>query len=273
LTPQDDFLAGMIRVMTFNLRTAGADDGLNRWDQRRELAIARIRAFSPDLVGLQEIHGAKQAPDLRAALPDYQFLGIERGGPGDAGHEIAAVLVRSGAFEVLSERHFWVSRTPDVPASRSWGSAYVRTAAFVHLRRRAGGFELLLANTHLDYTPCACREGARCLRRELDALPPDLPIIVTGDFNAAKSRLTAYHDLLGSASARPLVDVLRARPGGLPPGGEGTFHAFGKLNAGQAIDWVLASPQLAVVDAGIDRSAQPPLYPSDHYPLWVILEE
>jgi endonuclease/exonuclease/phosphatase family metal-dependent hydrolase len=259
--------------MTFNLRTAGADDGINRWEQRREFAVERIRAFLPDLVGLQEVHGAKQAPDLRAALPEYQFLGIERGGPGDAGHEIAAVLVRSDAFELLSERHFWLSKTPQVPASRSWGSAYVRTAAFIHLRRRTSRFELLLANTHLDYIPCACREGARCLRRELDALPPDLPIIVTGDFNAAKNRSAAYRNLLGAASARPLVDALRALPGGPPPGGEGTFHAFGMLPAPQPIDWVLVSPQFSVATAGIDRTARPPLYPSDHYPLWVILKE
>jgi len=31
--------------------------------------------------------------------------------------------------------------------------------------------------------------------------------------------------------------------------------------------------RLADVRAGIDRAARPPLYPSDHYPLWVILDE
>mgnify|MGYP001336706344 CR=1 FL=1 len=170
----------MLRVMSFNLRTAGANDGLNNWEQRRELAFERIRAFTPDLVGLQEVHGEKQAPDLRAALPEYHFLGIERGGPGDAGHEIAAVLVRADAFDILAERHFWLSQTPEVPGSRSWGSAYVRTAAFIHLRRRESGQELLFANTHLDYTPWACREGARCLRRQLEALPSGLPVVVSG---------------------------------------------------------------------------------------------
>ena len=262
----------MIRVMSFNLRTASADDGANNWVHRRELAIERIRAFDPDLAGVQELHASRQAPDLRAALPDYHLLGVARGGPGDAAGEMAGVLVRSAVFEVLSERHFWLSETPEVPASRSWGSAYVRTAAFIHLRRRSDGFELLFANTHLDYTPRACREGARCLRRQLDGLPAGLPVVLSGDFNASR-RSGAYRDLLAPASPRPLVDALRARPGGRPRGGEGTFHAFGKLPLPQAIDWVLASPRFAVRDAGIDRAARPPLYPSDHYPLWVILDE
>jgi len=226
----------------------------------------------PDLVGLQEVHAGKQAPDVRASLLEYRFLGVERGGPGDAAREISAVLVRSEAFEVLSERTFWLSSTPDVPGSRSWGSAYVRTATFVRLRKRSNGLELLFANTHLDYIPWACREGARCLRRELSALPPDLPRIVCGDFNAGR-RTAAYRDLLGADSDSPLVDTLRARPDGRLPGGEGTFHDFGKLPSAQAIDWILASPRLRVSDAGIDRSARPPLYPSDHSPLWVILDE
>jgi endonuclease/exonuclease/phosphatase family metal-dependent hydrolase len=262
-----------IRVLTFNLRTAAAEDGANNWALRRELALERIHALTPDMVGLQEVHALLQAPDLRSALPDYSFLGIERGGAGQAGHEICAILVRNAAFEILSERTFWLSRTPQVPASRSWGSAYVRTAIFARLRRRSSGSELLFANTHLDYLPCACREGARLVRHELDDLPPDLAVIVCGDFNAGKGRSAAYRDLLGASSPRPLIDALRARPGGLPAGGEGTFHAFGKLHGPQPIDWILTSPQLPVLDAGIDRTAHPPLYPSDHYPLWVILSE
>jgi endonuclease/exonuclease/phosphatase family metal-dependent hydrolase len=262
----------MIRVMSFNLRTAAADDGANNWQYRRGLAVERIRAFSPDLLGVQEMHGLKQAPDLQAALPDYRLLGVERGGPGDAAHEISGLFVRADAVDILSERHFWLSETPDAPASSSWGSAYVRTAVFAHLRLRASGFELVCANTHLDYLPRPCRQQAHMLRGELDRLPGDLALILSGDFNAGR-RSEAYRDLLGPGSPHPLVDALRARPGGRPRGGKGTFHAFGKLPVTQAIDWVLVSPSLRVVDSGIDRFARPPLYPSDHYPLWVILEE
>jgi endonuclease/exonuclease/phosphatase family metal-dependent hydrolase len=264
--PLEDEFNEMIRVLSFNLRTAAADDGENRWEARRELAIERIRAARPDLAGLQEVHAELQLPDLAAGLPEFSLLGTERGGPGAAGREISAVLVCSAVFEVLSLRHFWLSKTPDEPGSRSWSSAYVRTAEFVHLRRRSDGQELIFANTHLDYIPWACREGARLLRRELEKLPESLPVILTGDFNAGK-RSAAYRGLRGENGPRPLQDALRSLPH------EGTFHAFGGLPLPQSIDWILASPDLEVREAGVDRTSRPPLYPSDHYPLWAVFEK
>ena len=56
------------------------------------------------------------------------------------------------------------------------------------------------------------------------------------------------------------------------PKGEGSFHAFGKLPLPQAIDWILISAHWTVKAAGLDRSSRPPLYPSDHMPIWAILE-
>jgi len=43
-----------LQVMSFNIRYGKARDGANRWEKRRELCVARIRAFDPDLLGLQE---------------------------------------------------------------------------------------------------------------------------------------------------------------------------------------------------------------------------
>jgi hypothetical protein len=44
------------------------------------LVVARIRALDPDLIGLQECREDEQAAYLRAALPDYEFVGVPRGG-------------------------------------------------------------------------------------------------------------------------------------------------------------------------------------------------
>ena len=48
----------MIKVMSFNIRYGLADDGANHWHNRKSLALARIRAFEPDLLGLQDVDGA-----------------------------------------------------------------------------------------------------------------------------------------------------------------------------------------------------------------------
>ena len=37
-----------IKVMSFNIRYGLADDGDNRWDNRKELVVARIQNADPD---------------------------------------------------------------------------------------------------------------------------------------------------------------------------------------------------------------------------------
>lgn len=259
----------MIRVMSFNIRTGSADDGENAWPRRREMAVERVRAFNPHLMGLQECHDTFQAGYLKQALDDYQFIGVPRGGLGQAGLEMSAVFYQPAAFEVLGVRHFWLSQTPDVPGSWSWDADFPRTVAQVHLRQLETGRELVFLNTHFDYIPHAARELARLLRVEMEALPEGLPLLVTGDFNARKG-LAAYRTLLGGRGERRLVDVYRQVHA--PGSQEGTFHDFGRLDPPQAIDWILASPQFEVLDAGVDPFHQGNTYPSDHFPLWAELE-
>lgn len=259
----------MIRVMTFNLRTAEARDGENAWANRRDLALERIHSFAPDLLGLEEVHDAEQSADVRAALPGYTWYGVRRGGNGPAPLEMTPALVRSEAFEVLEDRVFWLSPTPDVPGSTGWGAAYARTAVQLRLRHRASGQELYWIHTHLDYLPLAVRGMSHLLREVIDDLPLLIPLMLTGDFNAGKRSLV-YRTLLGRATPRRLWDALRlAQPDGR---GEGTFHAFGRLPRAQAIDWILVSEGLRVLEAGIDRTAREGRFPSDHFPVWAILE-
>ena len=71
----------MIKVMSFNIRYGLADDGENHWNNRKSLALARIQAFGPDLLGLQECRDDAQADFVRANLPDYHFFGTPSGRP------------------------------------------------------------------------------------------------------------------------------------------------------------------------------------------------
>ena len=84
----------MLRVMSCNLRYGLAADGDNRWERRRHLALARIRAFAPDLLGLQECRDDDQAACIRAGLADCQMLGVHRLGPGDTALEMAPLVFR-----------------------------------------------------------------------------------------------------------------------------------------------------------------------------------
>ncbi|BAJ62097.1 MULTISPECIES: endonuclease/exonuclease/phosphatase family protein [Anaerolinea] len=255
-----------LTLVTFNLRTAEAQDGEFSWARRRDMVVECLRDLDADLIGLQEVHDDSQARDVRSAFPEYEWIGVRRGGNGAAPLEMNVALVRRGAFEVLEQQFFWLSRTPEVPGSISWGSAYVCTAIFLRLRSCRNGAEAAWFNTHLDYLPQARLEGAKLLRRRIEALPPDCNVLVTGDFNAGK-RSCVYRTLLGEgASCHRLRDAYRAVH--TDGRGEGTFHAFGMLPRPQAIDWVLVSKDLPVEDAGVACVSVGGVYPSDHYPVW-----
>jgi len=264
----------VIRIMTFNIRNGTAADGENSWPHRKELVVDRIRAFDPDVLGLQECRDDFQAAYLKAALGDYAFVGRPRGGDHPASLEMTAVFIRKSAFEVVERSHFWLSQTPDVPGSMSWDSHFPRTVTWVKLEgRQPPHHRLALFNTHFDYNgEEVVTESARLLRTRVEGLLGDMPVILTGDFNAEKDTL-AYRILTeGTAEgAKKLNDVYRQ----VHPertGNEGTAHDFGTLVDQPAIDWILISGHLQATWAEIDRYNAAGRYPSDHYPLAAVVE-
>jgi len=256
----------MIRVMSFNIRYGLADDGENHWNNRKSLALARIEAFGPDLLGLQECRDDAQAEFVRSHLPGYHFHGIHREGPGDTALEMAPLLFRRSAFQLIGTGHLWLSETPEIPGSKSWGSVYPRTLTWARLAHRPTGRSLVYVNTHFDYEPTAIDGDARFLCQWLDPVQNETPVIVTGDFNADKQS-DAYKCLTGDGK---LIDAFRQiHPGGAD---EATFHAFGRPEEMAPIDWVLASDHFHVLDARIDRTHEGNLFPSDHYPVTAVLD-
>jgi endonuclease/exonuclease/phosphatase family metal-dependent hydrolase len=259
----------MIKVMSFNIRVGLADDGENHWECRKSFALERIHAFGPDLIGLQECLDTEQAEFVRTNLPDYYFFGVHRGGPGGTALEMAPLLFRRSAFRLLDTGCFWLSETPEISGSMSWGSNYPRTVSWARLSCRLTGSVLTFVNTHFDYDPTAIEGDARALRQWLDQIRQDTALIVTGDFNADKDS-NAYRLLTGDGT---LIDALRQiQPNGPNGEEEATFHAYGHQEEMAAIDWILVSGHFRVLDARIDRSRQGNLFPSDHYPITAVLD-
>lgn len=256
----------MIKVMSFNIRYGRADDGANHWHNRKRLVMARIKAFGPDLLGLQECRDDEQADFIRTSLPEYHFFGVHRGGPGETALEMAPLLVRKAAFALLDSGCFWLSETPAAPGSISWSSAFPRTVCWVRLRCRSTGAELVYINTHFDYEPTAIRGAAHCLRHWLDHSLPQNPLILTGDFNTER-KSDAYRLLTDGGV---LIDTYRHIHPNQPDAV--TFHGFGQPMASEAIDWILVSEHFRIVDAAIDRTRDGQLFPSDHYPVTALLD-
>ena len=265
-SPHQGYNDGMtIRVLSFNIRCAAAQDGPQSWEARRGLVIERIRAFNPDLIGMQECEDNAQAEFVRQNLPDYAIFGVRRSADPGPGREMAPVLYRQSAFERLDQGVFWLSRTPEKPGSLDWGAVFPRTVTWVRLRPIAEHDAVLtFFNTHFDYATSLARlRSAQLLNRRMAQIAPTGLRLLSGDFNAGKDS-SAYAAL----AAGGLMDPLHAA------GVSGaTFHDFGRLLNAPAgpneIDWIFVSPLLTVSQAVIDRSQSGDVWPSDHFPVGV----
>jgi endonuclease/exonuclease/phosphatase family metal-dependent hydrolase len=136
LVPWADASDGIdLRVMSFNIRQAKAQDGKNHWDQRKDLVVELLQTHDPDIVGLQEALRT-QLDYIRNALPGYHEVGEGHGGM-TAG-EYSAILYRSERFEVDESGTFWLSSTPE-RVSKDWGNEVFRICTWVRLIEKRSG--------------------------------------------------------------------------------------------------------------------------------------
>jgi endonuclease/exonuclease/phosphatase family metal-dependent hydrolase len=258
-----------VRVMSFNIRYAGGDRGANAWERRASACEQIVRAFDPDILGVQEAV-ALQADWLRTTFPAHAFHGVGREDGRRAG-EFVPILYRADRFTRLASGHFWLSDTPDVPGSRGWDGACERMASWVRLRDRLSERTLLVVNTHLDHVgQVARREGMRLIRARLRDLAQDAAVVVLGDFNTSADGPEAAPLLLAPPDDVPLLDTYRALFREQDTH-EATFSAWDARIWGERIDWILASPTLGVVDATIERRMPAGRTPSDHWPVAAVL--
>lgn len=254
-------------VATFNLRYASAERP-NSWTARRPVVRDCLRQLAPDLIGTQEgLH--QQLKDIAADLPDYDWIGTGRDG-GNTG-EFMAIFYRRDRFEALATNHFWLSDTPEVVASSTWGNTCKRMVTWVRFRERSSGREFYFWNTHFDHEVEAARQkGAALIRERVEALKSDLPIVLTGDFNCAAGRSQAFDTLVKEGGFTDTWSAARMRVN--EP--LNSFHGYQtpKTN-GVRIDWVLVRGAATVDKTEVVNFSKDGQYPSDHFPVaaWLSL--
>jgi len=246
-----------MRVMTFNLRFATPVDGPNAWEYRKELVAEVILNHRPDLLGTQE-GTVPQLQYLTEHLPGYLPLTAHR--EEDPTCQYPTIFYRAERFVVHESNEFWLSETPAVHRSLSWGSAFPRMATYGLFQEpgRSTGFYFI--NTHLDHvSEAARREGARMIREFF--VPLNRPLILAGDFNEPPDG-SVYGALTGAG--KPFRDTWREVH---PPGEEATTqHKFDGELWGSRIDWILATLPFKVKRVAIVTDSQDGRYPSDHFP-------
>jgi endonuclease/exonuclease/phosphatase family metal-dependent hydrolase len=249
--------APTLRVMSFNVRYPSPDDGPNLWEKRRDLMVETIRAEHPDVIGTQELY-KEQGDYLVGKLPHYAWFGEgRRGGDGD---EHMGVFYRTDRLRVVQSGNFWLSDTPDVPGSDTWGTPFPRMVTWAEFERIGDGRRFTMYDTHLPYREedeLARTRGAELILKRLRALPADEPVVLTGDFNTSPDK--PAHAVL----TQLLHDARIEAP--IRRGPDKTFHDFtGKPD--QRIDWILyrGFEARSMRTVTTHRGKR---YPSDHFPV------
>ena len=265
-----------VTLVSFNIRYETSADGAWRaWSKRLPHVVAAVRQMNPDVMGVQEaLHG--QVEDLRKSLPDYSFYGVGRD-DGKTKGETCGIFYRKAKYRAdLSDAGtFWLSATPEVAGSKTWGNEIPRIATWLRLVEIASGKGFTLFNTHWDHQHQGSREKASILLAERIAARHHRsePVALLGDFNATEGN-PAVDGLAGRAVAaagfpqnhKPLVDTYHS----MHPQekNRSTFNNWGNRRTGwNKLDHILCSSPCKVRRAEIIYPPEGEHPPSDHFPV------
>jgi endonuclease/exonuclease/phosphatase family metal-dependent hydrolase len=250
-----------LTVMTYNLKFASFNPP-NAWPQRRPIMNELIAKVAPDVFGTQE--GLySQLQDLAEDLPAFQWIGLGRDG-GSRG-EFMAVFYRKARLEPLAFDHFWLSDTPEVIGSKTWGPKLARMVTWVKFRDRETKVEFIFVNTHFDHQVQEAREkSARLVRERVAGFDAKLPVLLVGDFNAGAGQNKAYEILTGDKFFTDTWTSARERVNEYI----GTMNEFKAVRkAGPRIDWILSRGDVAADRIEIVTYSRENQFPSDHCPV------
>ena len=253
-----------LRVMTFNVRVPVDREPERTWDARRPVAVAMLRRTAPDLIGTQELV-RRQAEDLVAALPAYAWFGRDRQGGHDDEH--MGIFYRRDRLRLVEQGDFWLSDTPSMPGSITWGHRHPRMVTWGRFETLGGARRQFHAlNTHFPYRAedaVARMKCAEAILAYVRTLPSALPVVLTGDFNTDAA--DPVHARL--ASLLPDAREVAARV----TGPAATFNGFGEGNDPRRLDWIMtrgfAPRSVTTID---DRDGK--VWPSDHRPVLAELD-
>ncbi|MFJ6000581.1 endonuclease/exonuclease/phosphatase family protein [Arthrobacter sp. NPDC092385] len=260
-----------LHVMSFNIRydrPASQPGDVDYWPDRIAPLQDLVRREVPSILGVQEaLH--HQLVAIEAALPPaYRMIGAGREG-GSRG-EYSPIFYDAERLQLLEWDQFWLSDTPKVIGSSTWGNGVTRIVTWGRFRDTATDRQILLANTHFDHESDNARVRAAAAVLDLVRFfRPRLPTIVMGDFNTDAGSSSAYRSFLASGILGDAWVLARER---LTPD-YGTFPRYGPpVEGGRRIDWILTTPDVLVLKAAVNTSTLDGRHASDHAPVQVLVD-
>ncbi|MFC3300667.1 endonuclease/exonuclease/phosphatase family protein [Arthrobacter agilis] len=257
--------------MTFNIRydrPATQPGDPDYWPDRAPALQDVVRREMPTVLGVQEaLH--HQLVVIEAALPArYRMIGSGRDG-GSRG-EYSAIFYDSRRLQLVEWDQFWLSDTPKLIGSSTWGNGVPRIVTWGRFRDTTTEQELLLVNTHFDHeSENACLRSVHAVLDLVRFFHPRLPSIVMGDFNSDAGTSPAYRRFMESGV---LGDAWTLAGEHRTPD-YGTYPRYSPpVDGGRRIDWILTTPDVLVRSAAVNTSTLDGRHASDHSAVQALVE-
>lgn len=254
--------------MTYNIRYDNPNDGVNQWNNRKEVLLSQINYYQPDILGTQE-GLVNQVKWLDEKLDSYDYVGTGRADEKEVGEgEYCAIFYNKKKFLNINSNTFWLSEQPELP-SRGWDASLNRICTYILLEDIETNQKFWVFNTHFDHRGIIAREkSVEVLLHHIDSLNIDeYPFFLMGDFNLEpdkqpiKNIINFLNDTKSISKKSPF-------------GPDGTFCGFDVCDSvKRRIDYIFSSKsnvlvnQYAVISDVIKLK-----YPSDHLPVLIKAE-
>ncbi|MEO1288932.1 MAG: endonuclease/exonuclease/phosphatase family protein [Chloroflexota bacterium] len=260
-----------MRVMTFNVRGSFHDDGDNDWDKREAFNIATIKKWNPDIIGFQEAQEGNLS-SYENELTDYTFeLGLLSIRDAENCHRVP-IFWKSERFTKVDAGGYYLG-DDSTAFEAGWDATYPRAVTWVVLCENDTETDFVVINTHFPHArdvDATRRKCAELIIEHLRGSFSNLPQLVMADFNALP-KSPAYQAFMDAG----YIDSYHASPYNSDLS---TFHGFQGENFehdGLRIDWILgydSEGRISITDCRVIMDAEPPIYPSDHYPILIEME-
>ena len=258
------FLAAQdLNVMSFNIRYNTPKDSLDAWPLRKDNVAAQILFHDVHLLGVQEaLHG--QMTDLQERLPRFKYKGVGRDDGKEKG-EYSAIFYDTTRLQALQSKTFWLSETPEVAGSKGWDAQITRIVTWARFRDRKTKKVFYVFNTHFDHLgQVARRESALLLKRKVQEIAGNAPVIIMGDFNARPAEdpivmLKDRKDPLGFIDTKDVSATGHYGP-------SGTFNGFRSREVDdQPIDFIFIKGKWKVLRHASISQTWEGRFASDHF--------
>lgn len=256
-------MSDTVEVESFNLRYDNPDDGINAWDNRKEMVLEHLETNAADVISMQEAL-AHQVDWLDTKLANYHYIGVGRD-DGKRSGEFVPLFYNHKTLKPLDSGFFWLSETPDIPGSIGWQADLPRVATWAKFSKNKRVF--FVFNVHFSHVSELAREkSAEFLLRHIPTISGEHPVILMGDFNTVSSE-PAYNTLLADENLgfKDAGTMNQQRPAG-------TYNGFGERKPASRIDYVFISRGLDASHYKTHEMTDAGRYISDHFPISVTVK-